>query len=102
MGSSEETRRGRPVDNRPSTDYLHHFVQFCDKWHMIQEIWHVTGATWHMTRDTQGVVNIVSKFQVPSFNSLGVKMSCDMWHVFCLQLFVKINGSYNLLTQFEK
>ena len=26
--TSKETRRGSPVDNRPSTDYLQHFVNF--------------------------------------------------------------------------
>ena len=33
-----------PVDNRPSTDKLHHFVQ-------INYMWHVTHDTWHLTRD---------------------------------------------------
>ena len=27
---------------------------------------------WHVTRDTQGVVNVVSKFQFPGSNGLGV------------------------------
>ena len=35
-----------PVNNRPSTDKLHHFVQKKKK-----KIWHVTRYMWHMTRD---------------------------------------------------
>ena len=63
-----------PVDNRPSTDKLHHFVQkrrkkwhvTRDMWHMTRDMWQVTGDTWHMTRDMFGGVNILSKFQLPS------------------------------------
>ena len=49
-----------PVDNRPSTDYLHQFVQK-----------NITCDTWHVTHDTWHVVIIVSKYQVPSYNGLG-------------------------------
>ena len=64
-----------PVDNTPSTNKLHHFVQkklvkikinnnnnnnkkivtcdvwhvTCDMWHMTRDMWHVTHDTWHMT-----------------------------------------------------
>ena len=67
-----------PVDNRPSTDKLHHFVHkkkkkksdtwhvTRDMWHVTCDMWHVTRDTWHMTRDLFGVVNILSKFQLPS------------------------------------
>ena len=56
-----------PVDNRPSTDYLHHFINkkitkkkkkkniknFINKlfWHVTGDTWHVTGDTWQMTHD---------------------------------------------------
>ena len=53
-----------PVDNRPSTDKLHHFVRkkqqknkTCDMWHVTCDMWHVTCDMWHVT--------------------------CDMWHVTC-------------------
>ena len=39
----------------------------CDTWHMTHDMWHVT-------RDTQGVVNIVWKFQVPCYSVLWVMM----------------------------
>ena len=61
-----------PVDNRPSTNKLHHFIQKkknkkkCDIWHVTCDMWHVTRDTWHVTRDTFGGVNILSKFQLPS------------------------------------
>ena len=41
----------RPVDNRPSTDKLHHFVHK-KKGHVTCDMWHVTRDTWHVTRDT--------------------------------------------------
>ena len=49
-----------PIDNRPSTDKLHHFVQkkkymwhvTCDTWHMTRDMWHMTRDTWHVTHDT--------------------------------------------------
>ena len=34
----------------------------------------MTHDTWYATHNTQGVVNIVSKLQVPSFNGFG------LWH----------------------
>ena len=36
-----------PVDNRPSTEKLHHFVQK----KMTYDIWHVTRDMWHVTRE---------------------------------------------------
>ena len=51
----------------------------CDMWHVTCDTWHLTPDTWHLTHDTQGVVNIVSKFQVPSSNSFGVIM---FWRYF--------------------
>ena len=64
----------------------------CDMWHVTCDIWHVTLDKWHVTRDSLGVVNIASKFQVPSSNGLRViifwkfdiwHVTCDMWHVIC-------------------
>ena len=67
-----------PVDNRPSTNNLHHFVKkkkmTCDTWHVTRDKWHVTRDTWHITHDTWhvtcdtfgGGVNVLSKFQLPS------------------------------------
>ena len=55
-----------PVDNRPSTDKLHHFLEkkriFFDMWHMTCDTWHMTYDTWHVTCDMWNV-------------------TCDMWHV---------------------
>ena len=50
-----------------------------DMWHLTPESWHMTCDLWHVSRDTQGVMNIVSKFQVPSFFGLGVKVSWRLW-----------------------
>ena len=68
-----------PVDNRPSTDKLHHFVRkkklkkkkyvTCYMWHVTRDMWHVTRDTWQRTRDmwhVGGGVNILSKFELPS------------------------------------
>ena len=61
-------------------------------WHATCDIWNVTLDKWHVTRDSLGVVNIASKFQVPSSNGLGViifwrfdiwHVTCNMWHVTC-------------------
>ena len=56
-----------PVNNRPSTDKLHHFVRKNKKkiWHRTYDMWHVTRDTWHITRDMFGGLNILSKFQLP-------------------------------------
>ena len=53
-----------PVDNRPSTDKLHHFVQkkkkekkvTCDPWHVTHDMWHMTRDMWHVTHDMWHVV----------------------------------------------
>ena len=43
-----------PVDNRPSTDKLHHYIHFffLFSWHVTCDTWHVTCDLWHMTYDT--------------------------------------------------
>ena len=48
-----------PIDNRPSTDKLHHFVRNFF-------FFNVTRDTRHVTCDMFGGVNILSKFQLPS------------------------------------
>ena len=62
-----------PVDNRPSTNKLHHFFRKKEKkekksdmWHVTRDMWHVTRDMSHVTCDTFGWVNILSKFQLPS------------------------------------
>ena len=52
-----KTRRGSPVDDKPSTDKLNHFVRKKkkkknDTWHVTRDTWHVTRDTWHVTCDT--------------------------------------------------
>ena len=44
------------------------------------DAWHVTHGTWQVTSDTQGVVNIVSKFQLPNSNGLGFTESWKYFH----------------------
>ena len=54
----EETRRGRPVDNRPSTNLLNPFV-----WKKIQTItrnmWHMTRHMWHVICETCDMRNSI-------------------------------------------
>ena len=52
-----------PVDNRPFTNKLHHFVPKKKK--------KMTWDMWHVKRDKFGGVNILSKFQLPSSYRLG-------------------------------
>ena len=46
------TRRGSPVDDKPSTNKLHHFVQKKKKkkkmWHMTCDTLHMTCDSWHV------------------------------------------------------
>ena len=65
-----------PVDNKPPTDKLQHFVpppkkNTCDMWHVTCDTWHVTRDTWHVFL---GGGNILSKFQLPSSNRLWFMM----------------------------
>ena len=79
-----KTRRCNPVDNRPYIDKFHHFIRknikkihmTSDIWNMTSDTWHVTYNRWHMTCDTWkvGEVDLLSKFQLPSFYGLGVKV----------------------------
>ena len=54
--SLNQTRRGAPVDKRPSTDYLHHLVKIIDiSFSKILVTWHQSHMTCdmlHMTYDT--------------------------------------------------
>ena len=45
-----------PVDNRPSTNKLHHFVQKNKNIHVPHDTWHVTHDMWHVTRDNWRVI----------------------------------------------
>ena len=61
-----------PVDNRPSTDKLHHFVQkikikivTCNMWHVTRDNWHVTcWVGWTFSQN---------------FSSLALTV-CDLWY----------------------
>ena len=68
-----------PVDNRPSTDKLHLFVQKkkCDMWHVTCDMWHVTRDIWHMTCDTWHVWGGWTSSQI--FSSLALTV-CDLWY----------------------
>ena len=50
------------------TCYIWHVT--CDMWQVTCDTWHVRCDTWHITHEIwhTRVVNIVSKFQVPSSN----------------------------------
>ena len=62
-----------PIDNRPSTDKLHHFVKKKEKKKMTCNIWHMTCDMWHMTCDT---------WYAP----------CDIWHIVGGEHFLKISA----------
>ena len=77
-----------PVDNRPSTDKLHHFVKkekkkklhvTCDTWHVTHDMWHVTRDTWHVTHDTQHVTCCGGWTFSQNFSSLAL-LVCDLWY----------------------
>ena len=60
-----------PVNNRPSTNKLHHFVKKkCDMWQVTCDTWNVTRDMWHVTCGMLWGVNIVSKFQLLSYSGL--------------------------------
>ena len=41
-----------PIDNRPSSDKLHHIVKKkSDMWYVTCDTWHFTHDTWYVTRD---------------------------------------------------
>ena len=70
-----------PVDNRPSTDKLHHFVKkivTCDMWHVTRDMWHVTCDKWHVTRDMFFFGGGGWTFS-QNFSSLALTVS-DLWY----------------------
>ena len=79
---SMKTRRGSPVDDRPSIDKLHLFVQKEKK----------KSYTWHVTRDMFGWVNILSKFQLPSSYRFWFMI---LWRYVRKRLTESINESMN-------
>ena len=67
----EKTRRGSPVDKKPSTDKLNNFVNIinsymwlgiCDLWYVTFDMWLVICDLWQVTLDMWHT-------------------TCDMWHV---------------------
>ena len=68
-----------PVDNRPSTDKLQHFVKKKKKksgiWHMTCDARHVTCDTWHVTCDMLWGWTFSQ-----NFCSLAL-MVCDLWYL---------------------
>ena len=79
VSSYLKTRRGLgPVDNRPSTDKLYHFVQkkflknvTGDTWHVTCDTWHVTCETWHVWG---GGWTFSQNFSSPALTV------CDLWY----------------------
>ena len=65
-----------PVDNRPSTDKLHHFVRR-KKLKKIKKILHVTRDMWHVTRDTWHVTCLGGWTFSQNFSSLALTV-CDL------------------------
>ena len=53
----KKTKQNNPVDKRPSSDYLY----------LTLDTLHLEPDTWKVPHDTQGMVNIVSECQVPSY-----------------------------------
>ena len=60
-----------PVDNRPSTDKLHHFVKKKEE-EKEKKKWHVTCDTWHVTRSRGWTFS-------QNFSSLALTV-CDLWY----------------------
>ena len=60
-----------PVDNRAFTNKLHQLNEY-NKSLRFKNIYLWKKKIWHVKNDTWQVVIIVSIFQVPSFNGLGV------------------------------
>ena len=62
-----------PVDNIPSTDkfpQLYKNKSKCDTWHVTCNMWNMTCKMWQVACDMLWRVNILSKFQLPSFHGL--------------------------------
>ena len=69
-----------PVENRPSTDKLHHFVKKKEKIHVTYHTWHVTRDMWHVTRcDTWQVTCLAGWSFSQTFSFLALTV-CDLWY----------------------
>ena len=73
-----------PVDNRPSTDKLHHFVKKNKTkkhgmWHMTCDTWHVARDMWHVTRDMWHMTHLGGWTFSQNFSSLALTV-CDLWY----------------------
>ena len=69
-----------PVDNRTSTNKLHHFVQKKNYiWHGTCDMWHVTRDMWHVTRDMGCVTYCRGWTFSQNFSSLALTV-CDLWY----------------------
>ena len=68
-----------PVDNRPSTDKLNHFVRKKHKKHVTCDTWHVTCDTWHVTLGTWHVTCLGGWTFSHIFSSLALTI-CDLWY----------------------
>ena len=71
-----------PVDNRPSTNKLHHLIfkkNTCDTWHVTRDMWHMTCDTWHVTHDTWHVKRLGGWTFSQNFSSLALTV-CDLWY----------------------
>ena len=71
-----------PVDNIPSRNKLITLTKknkiwhmTCETWHVTRVMWHVTCDTWHMICDKLWGLNILLKFQLPSFYGLWFRIS---------------------------
>ena len=74
------TKQGRlkldmvsPVDNRPYTNPLYHFVKnikICDKIHVTRDMWHVTQDRWNVTHDMGRITHGVRWTSSQNFRSL--------------------------------
>ena len=74
-----KNRRGRPLNNRPSTNLLWHFEKKSEI-NMWLDKWQLTFDMWHGTHDTYGIL-----CQVPSSYGFGILKS-DMWEVSVLTI----------------
>ena len=71
-----------PVDNRPSTNKLHHLVpkkMTCDTWNVTHDTWHVTCDTRHVTQDMWHVTWCGGWTFSQNFSSLAFTV-CDLWY----------------------
>ena len=61
----------------------------CEIWHVTCNMWNMICDMWHMTRDRWGKVNLLSKFQLPSYYGLGVKVFQRYFHKGSLRDWIK-------------